>query len=632
MTRIRTVKTTFTSGEISRDLLGRGELRAYDNGALALRNVFINATGGVRRRAGLAYVDTIGSGGRLVAFEFNTAQTFLMVLSDKTLTVYRNGIKDAELSAPWQADQIDQIVWTQSADTLLLVHPDMPPRKVVRQADGSWAIKQWTFFTKDNVIFQPHFKFADSGLSLTPSGTSGTVTLTASDDVFSPEHIGVRLRVQEKEVEIVDFDSPTVVTVNVIQDLPDTSATIDWSEAAFSPARGYPATVAFHQDRLVLGGSRDLPNRLWLSKTGDLFNFDLGEGLDDEAIEFAVLSDEVNAIRGVFSASDLQIFTSGAEWIVTGDPLTPTTVQINRQTRIGSVVDRYIPPINVDGATLFVARNKQQIQEFLFTDLEQSYQTTDLALLAEHIVQDPVDLDFDQRRRLLFMVRADGNFASLTFNRAEKVAAWTLHHTEGKVHSTAVVGGAVFLLIERDGAFMIEELDDTLKLDAALTGSSDEATTSWSGLDHLEGRTVTVLGDGVVRGEFTVSGGAVELDSPAAQVEIGLAYTHIIKPLPPSAFSPTGSGRATRLVEAIFRVKDTAALRLDTGRGLRDIALRQFGEDAQLNTPPPNISEDVRVRAFGWQEDLSKPLWRIAQSTPLPFELLSVTTELKVND
>ena len=45
MTRIREIKTTFTAGEVGRDLLGRGDLRAYENGALKLRNVFINPTG-----------------------------------------------------------------------------------------------------------------------------------------------------------------------------------------------------------------------------------------------------------------------------------------------------------------------------------------------------------------------------------------------------------------------------------------------------------------------------------------------------------------------------------------------------------------------------------------------------------
>jgi len=87
-----------------------------------------------------------------------------------------------------------------------------------------------------------------------------------------------------------------------------------------------------------------------------------------------------------------------------------------------------------------------------------------------------------------------------------------------------------------------------------------------------------------------------------------------------------------RLVEAVFRIEETAALRLDVGRGLRDIPLRQFGIDVILDEAPPPVSRDVRVHALGWQNDTARPLWRIEHDMPLPFTLLSVTTELKVND
>lgn len=633
MTRVRQVKTTFTAGEVSDDLLGRGDLRAYENGAKTLRNLFIFPTGGVTRRAGLGYIDTIPSDGRLISFAFNTEQTFLLVLTDEQIDIYLNGVKQETLTAPWTAAQISQIAWTQSADTLLLVHPDVPPKKLTRNPWSVWLLEDWDYIEGDEEqLYQPYFKFAAPGVSLTPSGTSGTITLTASANVFTLEHEQTRLRVKDKELLITDYDSPAVVTADVIQDLPNTDETIDWKEQAFSPARGYPVTVAFHQDRLVIGGSRDLPNRIWFSKSGDLFNFDFGTGLDDEAIEFAVLSDQVNAIRGVFSGRHLQIFTSGAEWQVTGDPLTPTTVQILRQTRIGTVADRYIPPVNVDGATLFVARNKSEIREFLFTNVEQAYQATDLALISKHIIKSPVDQDFDTARRLLFLVREDGKFATLTMFRAEEVAAWTLHETQGDVKSVAVVGEEVYLLVNRDGVYTIELFDDRLNLDSALTGESGTATDSWSGLDHLEGRTVSVVADGSVQDDKVVSGGSVTIDEPAKSVEIGLSYKHIIEPLPPITVGQSGAGRAVRLIEGIFRLKQTAALRLDVGRGLKDIALRQFGEDEILDSPPPLVSEDIVVGALGWQPDGTSPLWRVEQDTPLPFTLLAVTTELKVND
>ncbi len=632
MTRLRQVKTNFTAGEVSRELLGRGDLRAYENGALTLRNLFIFPTGGVTRRAGLAYIDTAAGDGRLISFEFNTEQTYLMVVTDGQIDIYAGGIHVQALSAPWGAAQIPQLTWTQSADTLLLVHPDVLSKKLLRNSLGVFVLEDWTFFQEGGVLQQPYYKFAGSAVTITPSATTGSITLTASASVFESGHNGTRLRVGGKEVVVTAVNSPTVLTVTVIETLSATTPTIDWAEQAFSTVRGYPASVAFHQDRLVIGGSRDMPNRLWFSKSGDLFNFDLGTGLDDESIEFAILSDQVNAIRGIFSGRHLQVFTSGAEWMVTGDPLTPSSVQLNRQTRVGSRTDRFIPPVTVDGATMFVARNGNEIREFLYTDVEQAYQATDLALVSRHILGRPVDQDFDATRRLLFVVRDDGKFATLTIYRAEQVAAWTLHETMGFVKSVSVVGDDVYLLVERDGSHHIEMFDEALNLDSALTGDVDTPATEWSGLSHLEGMEVSIVADGVVLDNQTVLDGEIMIEEPASSIEIGLPYTHVMEPLPPAAIGDGGVVKKMRMVEAIFRIQDTQALRLDVGRGLRDISLRQIGEDEILDAAPPSVSRDIRVRALGWQNELSDPLWKIEQSAPFPFTLLSVMTEIKLND
>ena len=65
MTNLFTAKTNFTAGELSHDLLGRVDLSAYANGAMELKNVFIEPTGGVHRRPGLKYIDTLDETGRL---------------------------------------------------------------------------------------------------------------------------------------------------------------------------------------------------------------------------------------------------------------------------------------------------------------------------------------------------------------------------------------------------------------------------------------------------------------------------------------------------------------------------------------------------------------------------------------
>ncbi|CAO3412919.1 hypothetical protein [Azospirillum doebereinerae] len=631
MGRLQQVKTNFTAGEISRRLLGRGDLRAYDNGALALRNLFIDPTGGVTRRSGLAFSGLARGDGRLVAFEFNTEQTYLLAFSAGRIDIHGGGTRVATVEAPWTAAQLAQITWTQSADTLLVCHPEVAPRKLTRSAAGAWTLSDWAYVVKDELVRLPFYRFGDPAVTLTPSGTSGAVTVTASAPVFDQRHDGTRLRIKDKQLLVTGVVSATQLNATAKEALADTAATTDWEEQAFSPLRGWPVSAAFHQDRLVVGGSRDLPNRLWLSRSADLWNFDLGTGLDDEAIEFGILSDQVNAVRAVFSGRHLQVFTSGAEYMVTGDPLTPQNIQVNRQTRIGSPVDRNIPPRDVDGATLFVPRNRREIREFLYTDTEAAYQANDLALLARHLVVNPRDQDYDQTRRLLFVAMEDGSLCTLTVYRTEAVTAWTRLETDGAVRSVAVVGDEVYLLVDRAGTWTIERFDDALNLDAAVVADRDEPTAVWGGFGHLEGRSVAVLADGVARPPATVQAGSVTLSPPARHVEAGLPYSHRIVPLPANLVGQGAGADLVRLVAVTFRLEDTAALRVDLGRGLQDLPLHRLGPQP-ADGVPLRVSGDRRIRALGWRRDIDVPLWRIEQDAPLPFTLLSVTMDMKVND
>jgi hypothetical protein len=621
MSRATHLKTSFAAGEISPRLLGRSDLAAYENGASRLRNVAIHPTGGVARRPGLRYVATAPGEGRLAAFEFNTEQVYLLLFTANKITVFRDDAPQAEIATPWSAAHIPQLVWVQSADVLFVAHPEVRTRRVTRTSHTAWTIAELAFAEDNGRIFQPHHKFAADSATLAPSATAGTITLTSSADVFEAGHVGARFRLQNKEVEIAAVASATSATALVKETLAGTAATKDWEEQAFSAVRGWPVSLCFHQDRLAIGGSRDLPNRLWLSKSADLFNFDLGTGLDDEAIEFAILSDQVNAVRAVFSGRHLQVLTSGAEWMVSGEPLTPTNVQLNRQTRVGSPIARAVPPRDVDGATVFVARTGTEIREFLFADVEQAYQATDLATLAPHLINGPVDQDFDPLGRLLHVVMADGGIATLTAFRAEQVAAWTRQETDGAFLAVAVVGDATYVLVRRGAETFVERFDPALGVDAGLSGTADPAKTVWTGLDHLEGRTVKIVADGVVAPDATVAAGKIELARPASSVQAGLAFVHVVEPLP-----APGGGKPIRPVAVTLRLKDTAALRLDVGRGFADVAFRRFGEGV-LDGPAPAFTGDRTVRAAGWRRGGTEPLWRIEQDAPLPFTLLSVATE-----
>ncbi|MFQ3622078.1 MAG: hypothetical protein SNJ73_00890 [Acetobacteraceae bacterium] len=625
MTAIRRIKTSFAAGELSPELIGRADLRAYENGAARLANVFILPTGGLTRRPGLRHLGPLPGPARLIPFEFSTEQTYLLVLTDRRLGVWRNDVEIAAIATPWTTAQLPQLGWTQSADTLLVAHPDVPPQRITRTSHTGWTIAAWSFRA------EPFHRFADGSVQLSASGTDGAVTLAASAPVFQPGHVGAVFRLGRRRVRIDSVASAVSAGATVLESLTTTGPTTDWDEAAFSAARGWPVSLCFHQDRLVIGGSRELPNRLWLSRTGDLFNFDLGEGLDDQAIEFALVSDQVNAIRAVFSGRHLQVFTSGNEWMVSGDPLTPGNIQLNRQTRVGSPVDRTIPPVDVDGATIFVARSGRSVHEFAYTDIEQAYQAADLAVLARHLVRTPVSMAYDQTRRLLHLVMADGTLATLTLFRAEQVTAWTRQTTDGAFRAVAEIDGVVYACVERFGTHRLERFDETVLTDAAVTGDNPSGASVWSGLGHLEGRAVMVVGDGAPRGRETVTAGRVETHPPARRLEAGLPFTHVVEPLPPEPLTPMGARTGpVRLVAVTFRLLDTASLAVDLGRGPVPLPFRRLGPGV-LDAAPPRFTGDRTIRALGWRRDMTAPLWRIESDVPLPMTLLSVTTEMRLN-
>jgi hypothetical protein len=625
MPAVKRAKTSFAAGELAPELLGRGDLRAFENGARRLRNVFIQPTGGVTRRPGLRHVTPLSGPARLIPFEFNTEQTYLVVLTAGLLRVHQGDAVVSVLGGPWNDAMLPQIGFTQNADTLLLTHPDMVPQRVTRTASG-WTIAGWSFSVT------PFLRFVAADVTLTPSATMGSIVVDASAAVFNGGHGGAFLRIGGKRLMITAVHSATRVIADVIDELSGTDATTDWDEHAFSGGRGWPVSCCFHQDRLVIGGSRDAPNRLWLSRTGDLFNFDAGTGLDDQAIEFGLVSDQVNAIRGLFSGRHLQVFTSGAEWMVTGDPLTPANIQLNRQTRVGSPVDRLVPPVDVDGSTVFVSRSGKGVYEFTYTDVSQIYQANDLAIVARHLVDRPVSMAYDQDTRLLHMAMADGSLGTLTIYRAEQVTAWTRQETAGAFRAVAETEGTIWAVVERGGGFALERFEPGLALDAALTGEAATPQDEWSGLGHLEGREVGVLADGAPHAAVTVSGAKVVLDPPAAAVQVGLVFRHEVEPLPADLIGANGAATGPlRLVAVTFRLLETAALSIDLGRGAEPVPFRRL-DTVLLDAAPPRFTGDVTLRGLGWRRDRLRPIWRIEGDAPLPMTLLSVTTEIRMTD
>jgi len=168
---------------------------------------------------------------------------------------------------------------------------------------------------------------------------------------------------------------------------------------------------------------------------------------------------------------------------------------------------------------------------------------------------------------------------------------------------------------------------------ATVLGTAAKATTSWSGLSHLEAKTVDIVADGYVATQKTVAAGAITLDKAAYSVEIGLHYKTTIKTLPPEV--PTGQGtaqgNALSIHETIVRFYKTKG---GTING-KPITTRKFGTGAVLDQPIAEFTGDKRVENLGWGRagsGDSDGSVTIEQDQPLPLTALAIINRMTVND
>ena len=233
-------------------------------------------------------------------------------------------------------------------------------------------------------------------------------------------------------------------------------------EPAWSVTRGYPAVCTFHQNRLWLAGSTELPTSIWGSKTSGFFDFGLGTGLADEALADTLDTDQYNKITNIFTGRSLQVFTTGAEFYNNAPIITPAESGWVRQTGYGS---KRIRPIIIDGATLFVDSSQRTIRQYLFDFNEDSYTAVNLTLLSSHLVTNVKAIASIKGTQFdvgdyVYVVNEDGSCAVLNTMRHEEIQGWTRWVTDGLFKDVIAVDKEVYFLILRSGAYFIEKLTE----------------------------------------------------------------------------------------------------------------------------------------------------------------------------
>ena len=465
--------------------------------------------------------------------------------------------------------------------------------------------------------------------------TNGSWKLEAVD----PDHYGI--------VEIIAYTSSTSVTAKVLFELGSTAATAKWQEAAWSDYRGWPRSVCIHESRLFFGGNEHQPQTVWGSIIDDFGNFRTGSD-DDLGLAFTLAGQKANAVQWLVSQEALIVGTSGAEGPMgsreSDKAITPTNAKVGRFTQTGSAHIRAIP---VQDAVIFVQRSGRKAWEFAFAFESDGYKANDLTLLAEHVTDGGITGISLQRNpeSVLWAVTGDGTLLGLSYDRGQNVAGWCRYVTDGTFESVAVVAGQgeedeIWVTVARTvGESTVRYLErfqpDRIRLikdgDAASVVSADSAilydgsaATTITGLDHLEGESVTVLADGAPIGLHTVTSGDITLATAASVVVAGLPFTATLEPTYLETGDPGSVSKIAwkRIHRAELELWESMGGEVSADAGTTWESLQYVEQGTLMDTALPLFSGYRTSHVESRSERHAGVI--IRQTQPLPLNLLSL--------
>ena len=569
------------------------------------------------------------------------------------------------LTTTYETADLPEIKFAQSADVMYICHPDFPVRKLSRTGHTNWTITDVDFSNGpflDHNITTTTMTPSHKSVGDTTTATFSSVTGINDGNGFTSADIGRLVHFNQGHFEITSITSTTVVVGTVIKDLGKTTADADWALGAWSEYTGYPSCVTFYEQRLVFAGTQHQPQTLYFSKSGDYENMDdnyHGTVVDDDAIIYTIASNQVNAIRFLSATRTLIVGTVGGEFSVSGggtdDPVTPTNILIKKQSNHGCANIDAIPVGNV---TLFLQRAKRKIRELAYNFDVDGYVAPDMTILAEHISETGINsMSYQQEpNQIIWCVREDGKLVGLTYQREQQVVAWHQHifggafstgnavcesiatiPTNDKEYQTWVIikrtiNGVTRRYVEYINQFDFDQTDNTnfnfLDSQLAYSGS---ATTTISGLDHLEGQTVSVLANGSTHPDRTVTSGSITLARSSTNVKVGLKYTSLLQTMRIDAGSQNGTSQAKTKRIYNITVRLYESIGVEVGPDLNNMESIPFRSSAALmDTAIPVYTGDKEVEFRGNYE--TDGYIYVRQTQPLPLTVLSLYPELITND
>lgn len=481
---IEIIQSVFNRGELSPRIVGRLDLDAYYNALKYSENFIPFPQGAITKRTGTYYVAPVKDSAditRLIPFRFSTVQNYIIEVGDQYFRFYRNrGQVESspgvpyELATPWPSSVVRELKYVQSYDRLYVFHKDYQTRVITRTSDTSWTINTLTF------IDGPYLPLNTTAVTMTPSVTTGSGTITASSATFVAGDVGRQIRIKNGATygwaTITGFVSSTVVNMTVGGAFPATTAIATWQLGHFGGDMGWPSVGTIYEQRMIMASTVNYPATVFGTITGGFgtsatFSPSQTSGTvtDSDGFVYTIGDDQVNRIEWLSSGKTLLIGTSGAEHSMTGGtsssyaPITPSNVTIKRESKAGSRSN--VRAHRVGNAVLYISKSGLKCRELNYDFGIDSYVSRDVTIFNNHITKSGViDCDVqDEPDPTLWCVRDDGKLIGFTYEREQEVEGWHRHSfggTDAEVKAVSCIakpgtnGDDVWLIVSRtvDGA------------------------------------------------------------------------------------------------------------------------------------------------------------------------------------
>lgn len=376
-----------------------------------------------------------------------------------------------------------------------------------------------------------------------------------------------------------------------------TAATQTWYEQSYSDIRGYPGAVTFFEGRLWFAGTTGQPDHIWASKSNEFFNFSIGDGAANDAIDIASSFGEFSQIRHLVSNRDLQVFSASSESYIpaiTSAPITPATALIKRQTPFGCSFAR---PQPFDGATLYTQASGEMLGSFVYSEVEQAYNTQNVSQTASHLMQSPLQSasikgGFDRSESYMFLVNPEGSLSVFYSSRGDQKAGWMKWDTPGEFHSVCVVDRQLFTVAARDkgdgtNRYYLEEFRDDMPMDFCQYRTNGVAGVFNVSDQYADNAEVKLLSGTDYLGEYTVgevTTGEVDVSAVKDSVTaayVGYQFNPILKTLPIDVFISGDSltGRPRKIDMVTLDLLDTLSVAVNN----KNMVLRNVNDDFSLD-------------------------------------------------